>query len=560
MEGTKLLKYVRGLNILKKVIIEKTASKETRIVGEISIDQKLVCLAMAFPLEFPYKLPMVQFVNYMNYPLISHVFPNGAVCFADIDSTIVNIEQPIEIIRDVLEETIRTIKKGFEGETTDDLLNDFELYWKAKAKGVMNAILTPSNKPKYIYQIENWFGDSKAALTDFFQKYDNSIDIEGLVCAEHILVPITDTTFLKPNFWTSSANLYDFLFATVHSLPPSDLRNLKVMLNHSARSAIVFQLSLPNGRYCFVGLKFIPLEPCKEHPFISRLYLDMETIFIKRQDKAFLLERAGGNLNLQTKQVVLVGCGSVGSYLAQEISKTGIQKLVLIDHDQFEANNLYRHTLGIHQNLQKSKVEALKEKLTREIPFIDIQAFNATIEDVINQKSVDFSSYDLVIVATGNPNTNFELNKHFIQNHKGLPILYTWLDPYGIGGHTLVSNHHEKGCYHCLYDDQLHNEASFVAPNQKFTKSLSGCSGYFVPFSALDANQVAVQTIRVAVQVLLGEEKDNPIISWKGDAKQFLEQGFQLSPRYEQSTEALFENKYNYKKEDCKVCRNQNKL
>ena len=165
---------------------------------------------------------------------------------------------------------------------------------------------------------------------------------------------------MKPRYWTSETNIYELLFATLYSLPPDQLRNLLVMLNHSINSTVVFQLSLPNGYYCFIGLGLTPLFRSKAHPLINKLYSRSTSIFIKRQDKAFLLERAGGDLKLQSKRVVLVGCGAVGSYIAQEIAKTGIQELVLIDHDKFEANNLYRHTLGLHKNLQKSKVEALK--------------------------------------------------------------------------------------------------------------------------------------------------------------------------------------------------------
>lgn len=555
MEGTKLLKYVRDLDLLKNVEIKKTTTNDTNIIGEVRIGGKLVRLVIVFPPEFPKILPIIQFLNYIDYPLISHVFPSGAVCFADIDSVIIRTDEPIAVIRDVIKLAIDTITKGFDESTKDDLLNDFELYWRAKATETMEAILTPSNKPKHIYQIENCFGDSKAALTDFFQKHHADVNIKNLLCTEHILVPITATQFLRPRFWTSDTNIYELLFATLYSLPPDQLRNLLIMLNHSINSTVIFQLSLPNDYYCFIGIQLTPLFGSKEHPLINKSYSRSTSIFIKRQDKAFLLERAGGNLKLQSKRVLLVGCGAVGSYIAQEIAKTGIQELVLIDHDKFEANNLYRHTLGRHKNLQKSKVEALKEKLTKEIPFIEIETFDARVEELIDQQKLDFGAYDLVIVATGDPNTNFYMNQYFLQHHKGLPVLYTWLDPYGIGGHTLVSNNQGKtGCYHCLYDDQLHNEASFAAPNQKFTKSLSGCSGYFVPFSALDANQVALQTIRVANRVLLEEEQDNPIVSWRGDATSFLDKGFEVSSRYNQSTKMLLKNQYGYKKKHCTVC------
>ena len=157
MEGTKLLKYVRDLDLLKNVEIKKTTTNDTKIIGEVRIGGNLVRLAIVFPLEFPDKLPMVQFVNYIHYPLISHVFPSGAVCFADVDSVIIRTDEPIAVIHDVIQLAIDTITKGFNGTTTDDLLNDFELYWKEKATARMEAILTPSNKPKHIYQIEKLF-------------------------------------------------------------------------------------------------------------------------------------------------------------------------------------------------------------------------------------------------------------------------------------------------------------------------------------------------------------------------------------------------------------------
>lgn len=549
MEGTKLLKHVKDLNLLKRVAIEKIASKETRIVGEVSIDEKLVRLAIVFPSEFPHKLPIVQFVNYIDYPLISHVFPSGAVCFADIDSVIIRSDEPIAIIRDVIKLSIDTITKGFDGSTKDDLLNDFELYWCKKSLVNMYSIINPSQKLKYIYCKGNVVGDTKADITTFFDKVGIDNKNEKSSFTQGLLIPVRNSQPMAPEKWEPYVNKWQVIAAIQKSLSTTEWRDLGLMLKALPYRLVVLQLFLPNGSYCFIGIEN------GSSLFVEHFWSQIIPICMERQDKAFLLERAGGNLELQTKRVVLVGCGAVGSYIAQEIAKIGIQELVLIDDDQFEANNLYRHTLGLHQNLRKSKVTALKEKLTKEIPFIEIQAFDSKIETLIKQQVLDFDAYDLVIVATGNPNTNFELNKYFLQNHKGLPILYTWLDPYGIGGHTLVSNNKKKrGCYYCLYDEDLHNEASFATPNQKFTKSLSGCSGYFVPFSALDANQVALQTIRVAIRVLLEEEQDNPIFSWKGDATSFLEKGFQVSLRYQQSTEELLQNQYGYKKEGCDVC------
>jgi len=48
---------------------------------------------------------------------------------------------------------------------------------------------------------------------------------------------------------------------------------------------------------------------------------------------------------LQTKRVVVVGVGQVGSKIAAELARAGIGYLRFIDHDILERSNLFRHVL-----------------------------------------------------------------------------------------------------------------------------------------------------------------------------------------------------------------------
>jgi molybdopterin-synthase adenylyltransferase len=120
-----------------------------------------------------------------------------------------------------------------------------------------------------------------------------------------------------------------------------------------------------------------------------------------------------------------------------------------------------------------------------------------------------------------------------------------------------------SGCFECLFtstidDDEdilISNRASFAAPNQTFSKDIAGCANRFTPYGASDAVRTASLAARTAIQVLQGLIKGNPLISWKGDASDFLKNGYNLSHRYHLTEEELKHLQYEYKNNNCPVCR-----
>ncbi|HAS46092.1 MAG TPA: hypothetical protein DCS93_36765 [Microscillaceae bacterium] len=79
--------------------------------------------------------------------------------------------------------------------------------------------------------------------------------------------------------------------------------------------------------------------------------------------------------------------------------------------------------------------------------------------------------------------TIFVSNRVIKQNYPGLPIIFTRLEPYGIGGHALLANNQGKtGCFECLLDmTTLRDRSSFTQAGQTFAKFMVGC-GTFLPY------------------------------------------------------------------------------
>jgi molybdopterin/thiamine biosynthesis adenylyltransferase len=273
------------------------------------------------------------------------------------------------------------------------------------------------------------------------------------------------------------------------------------------------------------------------------------------------MPRGGASEAVSSKRGLLIGCGAIGGFIAHELIRSGITALCLIDNQKLRPENSYRHVSGYVSSDKVSKVDALKESLELYYPYCNISAHAASFEAVIGRGKVKMNDFDFVVVATGNPSTNFYIDTYYRNAKPGTPVIYTWLDPFGIGGHVLITNITSKGCYHCLYDnDDLHNRASWAAPlkdqPRPFLRSISGCGTRYTPYSALDASQTAILATRKTMNVLMGNEKENAIYGWRGSTDVFQKEGYKLSKRFtELSDEDLHNTRNGFSSKQCTHCK-----
>src|SRR5690606_25821281 len=159
----------------------------------------------------------------------------------------------------------------------------------------------------------------------------------------------------------------------------------------------------------------------------------------------------GGTGELSSnKEGLILGGGSVGGFITEALVRKGFFDLTIVDRDVLASDNCYQHLTGF-TDLGKNKAAAIKIKVERYYQHSKITSIETGIEESLRKKKIDISIYDFIVVATGNVTVNMHLNKIFTHDFPGKPVFYTWNDPYGIGGHCLVTNMEPLGCYRCLY-------------------------------------------------------------------------------------------------------------
>lgn len=115
-----------------------------------------------------------------------------------------------------------------------------------------------------------------------------------------------------------------------------------------------------------------------------------------------------GQRRLKQARVLVVGTGGLGSPVLQYLVAAGVGTIGIVDFDVVEASNLQRQVLFTMDDLGKPKVEAARERLQAQNPYIQIKTYHTRLTaenalDIIRE-------YDVVADGTDNFPTRYLVN------------------------------------------------------------------------------------------------------------------------------------------------------
>jgi hypothetical protein len=129
-----------------------------------------------------------------------------------------------------------------------------------------------------------------------------------------------------------------------------------------------------------------------------------EPLMYERLDAAAkLFSRNYGLLEsgyMQKKRAVMIGCGSVGSYIALELARSGIGKFSLIDSDELEVHNICRHQCGF-DDLGRLKTDAVRDRILNINPKAEVETFPISAQDVSKNDWDRILDSDAIVIGGG---------------------------------------------------------------------------------------------------------------------------------------------------------------
>jgi molybdopterin-synthase adenylyltransferase len=546
---------------------EASHSGLPHILAEKTIESHRCEFSISFDRAFPSSLPKFKLLNVTAFQLMANVDAQGTICLFEKDTVLVNPHDPFGIIRDCAERAFLVIRKGVSTSDTSDIFLELEAFLRLIPKYTNGiSLIEMTDTPKFVHWVgignQRWFFENRSQINAFGPALKVDINSRHLQKGRALFVPLNDSERqLLPKFgwrkWWSSTILRIVFRAAIKRHGFNCLSLLAKTTNSTI--PIVFKLPLTDESFILFGAD-LSASRSGTHPIIKiGTNESCVPIILNRMDKGYLLPRGGASTDVTSKSILLVGCGSVGSCIAQDLLKSGVGKLTLLDMDDLKPENAYRHHLGMDDCLSyRKKTDLLKSRLEQASPHSVIESVTDDFVSVIQGNKEDFSKYDVVVLATGNDNLNLLASEYFSNHFPALPVLFTWLDPLGIGGHVLTTNLETRGCYRCLFgnkkngESSLYNKASLAQEGQSFSKTMAGCGGRFTEFSFLDVQQTALVATRQILDVLRGKSTKNQLTSWKGSDEKFKEQGFKTSHRY--TTASDNERFFDFGDDDCPIC------
>ncbi len=222
---------------------------------------------------------------------------------------------------------------------------------------------------------------------------------------------------------------------------------------------------------------------------------------LSRYHRQMLLAGFGeaGQRRLRESTVLVLGCGALGSVVADMLARAGVGHLVIADRDFVELTNLQRQVLFDESDVADAlpKAEAAKRKLAK----INSQVTVTAVVDDINASNIAqlAAGADLLVDGLDNFETRYLANDCAV--HHGLPYVYGGavgtsgmalaILPHTADGdaawETLPGGSRATPCFRCLFEEA-------PPPGMSPTCDTVGVVG---PLVGLVANAEAAEALKI---------------------------------------------------------------
>jgi molybdopterin/thiamine biosynthesis adenylyltransferase len=514
---------------------------------KIGCTARPLTLIVAFPSIFPDALPKI----YLSKKDFAEIFPiphldsNRFICTRDPEVVFIREDSVNEGVQELIDVAIQTVMDGLQGMNSDDFVEEFLAYWN---DGAMNmkalSLFAPSDRISRLKLVRlskkvRGYADLIIAKTSEQATRwlkNLGVDIAGLVAEEAVYLPLP-----KP-FETLPESNRDIL-EMISNAGEGYSKALQDFFNErDSHLFVIFSVPLEEGRVMAgwkhsewseeiqkgFRLHHIPLEVRLNKTGQTSI----QRLAVERVDRERLFSRGGTGLKhrLRDASVAIVGCGSIGSPLAVSLSQSGILKFLLVDKERLESENVPRHVCGFSEvGLRKSI--ALKDAIAAHLPYVECDSRCEDVLELLKEDSSILNRFDLVVMATGSFPVERRLNTLLRSGIITSPVVYTWIEPYGVAGHILYLHPEQGGCYLCCFDNDKFR-FSVISNQQRFYKRESGCQSTFLPYSNLEVDHF----VTVASKIISHFLEDNPdrtlLYTWLGDIEAFEKMGYRIEARW----------------------------
>ena len=193
-----------------------------------------------------------------------------------------------------------------------------------------------------------------------------------------------------------------------------------------------------------------------------------------------------GQVALAEAQVVLVGCGGIGSPALQYLAGAGVGRLILIDDDLVDQTNLQRQTIFTQADVGRPKAQAAADWLARFDPVLSCTAHQVRITP--DNAPGLLAGASVVLDGCDNFATRLAVSDACVQ--RGVPLTSAAVGRFQGQVANFAGHLPGQSCYRCFVGDAFDAEDCDTCAADGVLGAFTGMTGAFA----------AMQAIRVILQ------------------------------------------------------------
>ncbi len=397
-------------------------------------------------------------------------FPEGVyrwVCLYEHESIVHTLVSYEDKIYDCIDRLIELLSMG-SADKEKEFQKEYMYYWNSESVGSRRFTVYLDNEYQFA-EMDVFYGSKEARiiergliLSDIDDREKSERKWTHHTENDVYYIPIVDSRGILPPHrglqWTAKEIQNVVYGKQIEHISSDSFQQLKLRVPRMQDLILVFGMITEQSNATF-ALR-VKCRNSTGHSVLDRLLYDVvavEPLFTERKDYKYLCDQIGNSTELLGKRILLVGTGSLGSYVALELAKNGAKNIKVYDGDDLEDENILRWAYGgIGKKSKKAITTQFLIKLLH--PQINVEA----VTNNINAESLvdELADKDMIIFTIGNSDEQLKFNAALKKAGCSIPVLYVWLEEGGIFSHILFVNYQGQGCFECLYTDFYGNHVN----------------------------------------------------------------------------------------------------
>lgn len=475
-----------------------------------------------------------------------HVMSQGLLCIIP-ESASIDSNDPVGLVTYVFD----SAQEILNGTGSDDFREEFSYYWRRSVNTDANVVIIADPPqtlgptfPVVFREGYTFVASSTANLERWLSKFMGQlVDLKD----EKRGITIRVDRPLHPQEYPNT--LAD-LVALADTNDQAASRHIKEHIANNDEAAIALLVQRDHSTLAIAAVTFNGLQvnkirnrelnrgfrPGKMPPGLllkrcaGRIAkVEVERNPVARVDYQYVHTRGGDGRDLSAKSVLLIGCGSLGSYVAHLMGRAGIGHISIIDNEKLGWENVGRHLLGL-TSIGQWKAEAVAKELNGQMPHLRISGIPKDWREHLIDEPDLFSNFDLVLSTVADWRSEAPLNALARQVEIPLTLL-GWLEPFAVAGHCLVIGQ-EGGCFQCAantFGQFNHSVSDFEVST--LSKDSHGCAHY-QQYGPIAVMPVASMIAAAVVDSLLEVPKHSLLHTWIGNEDHFRSVGAKIADNW----------------------------